>query len=91
MRSFLDPRQPAAEGPWRTRHLRKLVRSRLTKQFLSHKGTWVKDAVDAVAFTNRPQARAAVADLGLNPLDLDFYFFFRDRKSRLRDFTVRLL
>ncbi len=71
--------------------LRKLVRSKLTKKFLSHKGAWVKDAVDAAAFLIRPHARAAIAVLGLDPLDLEFYFFFGHRKSRRRDFTVPLL
>ncbi len=91
MRHFSDPRQPAADGPTPTGSLRKLVRSKLTKHFLSHKGLWVKDAPDAAAFINRPQARAAVTALGLNLLDLEFYFFFGDRKSRRRDFTVQLL
>ncbi len=91
MRQFSDPSQPAADGPRRTRPVRKFVRSKLTKRFLSHKGAWVKDAVDAAAFLNRPHARAAIAVLGLDPLDLEFYFFFAGRKSRRRDFAVPLL
>ncbi len=89
-RASAPVRAPAASAMRLHRYLRKLVRSKSDKKFLALGGAWTANAVEATPFRNRPQARAAVMDLALNMPDLEFYFFFRNRKSRRRDFTMPL-
>lgn len=65
--------------------MKKLLRHRLTKGFLTTKGAWTEDIAEARPFLDQFEARAEATRLGLNEVEL--YFCFDDCDSRHFDFS----
>ena len=68
--------------------MRKLVRHRVTKAFLTKEAGWTEDITQARQFLNHFEARDEVVRLGL--CEVDFYFCYEDFDTRNFDFSFPL-
>ncbi len=67
--------------------MKKLVRHRVTKAFLTKEGAWTEDIGQARQFLSHLEARDEARRLGLN--EVEFYFYFDDMHTRHFDFSFR--
>ncbi len=84
--SPLNSSLSATQSPRST--LRKLVRSKRTKAFLTPSGAWTNEIQDAAYFSDPLLARAAAEKFQLR--DVELYYLFTDHVNSRYDFTLPL-
>ncbi len=89
MRQFSDPRQPFPGGPQPAAlaTLRKLIRSKASKLFLTKAGGWTDQIRLAMSFADHAEAMAAVQQHRLREVEL-YYLFGEDRITEY-DFPIQ--
>ena len=68
--------------------MRKLIRSRTTRAFLSDSGKWTRDLTKAHRFKNNSEAREAKAQFHLT--DVELYYSFEEAEITEFDFALHL-
>ena len=68
--------------------LRKLLRCKQTKAFLTPDGDWTQDIQKALHLSEPAEAKALSE--GLNPQELEVYYSFVDHRESQWDFTLPL-
>ena len=68
--------------------MRRLIRSKATRHFLTTDGHWTGKVEKAARFPEEPLARAAVQKFQLHDVEL-YYLFWEDGTSQF-DFTIPL-
>ena len=70
------------------RPMRKLIRSKATKEFLTRDGTWTVDYHQAAIFEDQVRAFAVKRDLQLTGVEI--YYLFGEKPDAQYDFAVAL-
>jgi hypothetical protein len=68
--------------------MRKLIRSKATKTFLTTDGQWTDQVQKAAHFPEQSEARAAVQKFKL--FDVEFYYSFSEHATSDYDFALSL-